>query len=293
MTMFDANGKETMSMVNEVVELSKATLDAALFEVPADYRQVSDASQMYATNNISMTSTGGTARGSSTTSMASLPVSSSVSGSNNSGQISSGVSQSVAALAQQRPAATSVASEKKGGVIRIGLAGVKIGAVGEGIATADLATAIQNTLLSYLKVPNVEVVTIDAKLPSAIDAEAKEKNCDYLIYATVSHKKGGGGFGGMFGQTLGMAVSRVGIGGLGNTAANIAGQVATQAIVTATSMSANVKSKDEITLDLKLQKDGSAVVAKQYKAKAKSNGDDIISQVVEQAAQEIVTSIGK
>jgi hypothetical protein len=54
----------------------------------------------------------------------------------------------------------------------------------------------------------------------------------------------------MFGQTLGMAVSRVGIGGLGNTAANIAGQVATQAIVTATSLSGNVKSKDEITLDL-------------------------------------------
>jgi len=148
--------------------------------------------------------------------------------------------------------------------------------------------------LSYLKVPNVEVVVIEAKLPSAIDAEAKEKNCDYLIYATVSHKKGGGGgFGGMFGQTLGMAVSRVGIGGLGNTAANIAGQVATQAIVTATSMSANVKSKDEITLDLKLQKDGTAVVAKQFKAKAKSNGDDIISQIVEQAAQEIVTAIGK
>jgi len=58
-------------------------------------------------------------------------------------------------------------------------------------------------------------------------------------------------------------------------------------------MSSNVKSKDEITLELKLQKDGAAVVAKQYKAKAKSNGDDIISQVIEQAAQEIVTAIGK
>ncbi len=48
MTFFDESGKETMSMVNEVVELSKATLDAALFEVPADYKQVEDASQMYA-----------------------------------------------------------------------------------------------------------------------------------------------------------------------------------------------------------------------------------------------------
>ena len=40
MTMFDGTGKETMSMVSEVIELSKAALDAALFEVPAGYRKV-------------------------------------------------------------------------------------------------------------------------------------------------------------------------------------------------------------------------------------------------------------
>ena len=81
--------------------------------------------------------------------------------------------------------------------------------------------------------------------------------------------------------------------GLGNTAANIAGQVATQAIVTATSMSSNVKSKDEITLDLRVNKIGSAdVLTQQFKAKAKSNGDDIISQIVEQAAQAIVNALG-
>jgi hypothetical protein len=55
-----------------------------------------------------------------------------------------------------------------------------------------------------------------------------------------------------------------------------------------------MKSKDEITLDLKLNKaDGGAALAKVYKAKAKSNGDDIISQVIEQAAQEIVNVLGK
>src|SRR5688572_23457630 len=48
MTMFDESGRETYSMVSEVVELSKTPLDAALFDVPADYREVSDASAMYA-----------------------------------------------------------------------------------------------------------------------------------------------------------------------------------------------------------------------------------------------------
>jgi hypothetical protein len=90
-----------------------------------------------------------------------------------------------------------------------------------------------------------------------------------------------------------MAVGRVGIGGLGNTAANVAGQVATQAIVTATSMSANVKSKDELILDIRVNKPGAAdVLTQQFKAKAKSNGDDIISQVIEPAAQAIVSTVG-
>jgi hypothetical protein len=44
-----------------------------------------------------------------------------------------------------------------------------------------------------------------------------------------------------------------------------------------------VKSKDEITFDVKTQQPGGASpVAQQFKATAKSNGDNIISQVVEE-----------
>jgi hypothetical protein len=278
MSMLDASGKETFSSVNEVIELSKATLEASLFDVPTDHRQVTDAQQMYAatasSSNISM-------KQQSTSQMAV---------SSNSG---SGFGQSIRSASNAPAEATTVAA-KKAGTVRIGLASVKTGAVGEGIAAADLAAAVRNSLAEYLKVPNLEVVNLDAKLASAIDAEAKEKQCDFVIYATVSHKKGGGGgFGGMFGQSLGMAVGRVGIGGLGNTAANVAGQVATQAIVTATSMSANVKSKDELILDIRVNKPGAAdVLTQQFKAKAKSNGDDIISQVIEPAAQAIVSTVG-
>jgi hypothetical protein len=45
-TMFDESGRET-SFTQEVVEISKATLDAALFEVPSDYREVRSAAEMY------------------------------------------------------------------------------------------------------------------------------------------------------------------------------------------------------------------------------------------------------
>jgi len=284
MTMFDESGKETMSIVNEVVELSKATLELALFEVPADYREVSDASQMYATTSYAGTSstTMGSNRGSSSSSMP-MP--------NN-----SGVAQSIRGAAQSSQSDSSNGSSaKQPGVIRIGLAAVKTGAVGDAINAGDLAAAVQNTLTSYLKVPNIEVVNLEARLSSAIAAEAQQKECDYVIYANVSHKKGGGGgFGGMFGQALGSAIGQTGIGHTGSVAGNIAGQIATQSIVSATSVSASVKSKDEITLDLKVNKaDGASALAKVYKVKAKSNGDDIISQVIEQAAEELVRVVGQ
>lgn len=49
-TMFDANGRESYTMVNEVVELSNAVVDASLFEVPVGFKEVFDISQMYASH---------------------------------------------------------------------------------------------------------------------------------------------------------------------------------------------------------------------------------------------------
>ena len=57
-------------------------------------------------------------------------------------------------------------------------------------------------------------------------------------------------------------------------------------------MSTNVKSKDEITLDIKVNSTtGAATLAKQFKQKAKSDGDDIISPIIEQAAEEILNAV--
>jgi hypothetical protein len=276
MTMFDENGKENYSMVNEVTELSKATLEPALFDVPEGYREVSDASQMYAAASYSSSS------------------SSTYSGSASSAASNSGLAQNIQNRVQPADApASSAPGPKKPGVVRIGLASVKTGAVGEGITAADLAAAVGNSLNEYLKGPKIEVVGLDARLTSSIESEAREKECDYIVYTTVSHKKGGGGFG-MFGAALGSAIAQTGIGHTGSVAGNIAGQVATQAIVSATTVSSNVKTKDEISLDVKLQQPGgAAVLSKVVKAKARSNGDDIISQVVEQAAQAVTDTVGR
>lgn len=43
--MFDESGQPSFSSVLEVIEFSQGPLDAALFEVPAGYREVKDFSQ--------------------------------------------------------------------------------------------------------------------------------------------------------------------------------------------------------------------------------------------------------
>ena len=283
MTMFDNNGQPNVSIVQEVLEISNATLEASLFDVPEGYREVKSASEMYSAAAMQSASNSG---------------SSNNYGSQNSGSSNSGMAQNVQKLSQNSGSAGAPgdAGDKKPGVVRIGMANVKTGSVGEGLNAQDLAAAIKNSLVEYLKTPKLEIVQLEAKLPSAIADEAVEKQCDYVIYANVSHKKGGGGgFGGMFSKVLAPAIGQTGIGHTGSTAGNMAGQVATRAVVSAGQASANVKSKDEITLDIKLVSaaDNSSALAKQYKAKAKSDGEDIISPLIEQIAQAILDAVKK
>ena len=240
MTMFDKDGRESFSMVNEVVELSQATLDPSLFEAPADYRQVKDFSAA------AMTAAAGS-QGDAGDEPA-RPA--------NSGQ----AQQTAAEVGAKRP-----------GVVRLGVAGVQTGAVGDNLSAAQLAAAVRDALASGLRGETVEVVLLE----SSTEAEARQKECDFVVYASVSHKKGGGGLGGMFGK---VATVATGIGNVGAT--NGGGGTAT----------ANVKQKDELTLDIKLQAPGAAApaAARQFKSKARSAGEDIITPAVQQAAQAIL-----
>jgi hypothetical protein len=268
-TMFDDNGQPSFSYVQEVIEFTQGPLDAALFEVPAGYREVKDFSQA-----------------------ASGTVPSDITSAATPANENSGMNANVKNMAGKPADQKTEVGAKKEGVIRLGLTAVKTGSVGEGLSAADLAAAIRNTLVEYLKSPNLEVVLIEAKLPSQIDTEARQKECDFVIYSNVEHKKGGSKFG-AFAPALSHVAS---LGGYsGSTAGAVAGQVASTVIITAANVSANVKAKDQLTLDMRLQAPGNAtpMVAQQYKAKAQSNGEDIISPIIEQAAQTILDAAKK
>lgn len=278
MTTYDGSGKEIYSMVQEVVEISKATLEASLFEAPADYREVKNASDMF--TSAALDSSYQTARGES---------------SDRPEPSTNDIGADITKAAQKGSAGGhAVPGSKKPGTVRVGIARVKTGAVGEGISASDLSAAVRNSLAEYLKGTKVEVVSLDAKLPSAQADEGKQKACDFVVYSNVSHKKGGGGgFG--FGKMLAQTVAQTGVlGNTGSVAGNVAGHVASQAIITAASLSGSVKKKDEVTLDITLQglNDGSSAFGRQYKSRAQSDGDDIISSIVEQAAQAIMNALG-
>lgn len=271
MTFYDEAGKASTGYTQEVVELSKTPLDAALFDVPAGYREVKDASEMYAA--AAMRAANEDADGETSNANSSLLK-------NNSGAA--------------KPANDSALGAKKEGVMRVGVALPKATAAGEGISPQALAEAVRNTMVGYLKGPAIEVVALEARLPQQLDAEAKQKECDYVVVATVAHKKGKSGGFGSFMKGAAIVADAAPI-GYGSTGAAVAASVATTAVYTAAEVSGSVKAKDELTLDYKMQSPntGAAVVAGTLKAKAKSDGDDLITQLVEQAAGAVLAGATK
>ncbi len=267
MSMLDEKGNETFSNINEVVELSQADLDTSLFEISSDLREVKSSTELYSAAN--------------------FPVNSANSDVSD-GNPTSGTLQNIKSQSQTSDPSSTIVGVKKEGTVRVGIS-VKTGSVGEGLNAGELTAAVQNTLGEYLKGTKVELVPLEAKLSSAIESEAKEKECDLVLYANVSHKKGGGGFG-MFSKVIAPAIGQTGIGHTGSTAGNVAGQVATRAVVSAGSVAGNTKAKDEISLDVKLQNGSNSVFGKQYKAKARSNGEDLLSPMIEQIAEAIMAN---
>ena len=260
-TMFGPEYGQNFSTINEVVEFSQATLDQSLFEIPEGYREVEDFASAFSAAAAS-------AAGSNMAETAGAAT------------VTSTATQPSAAPVNTVPA-------KREGVIRFGVPAAKAGNVAEWMNAQNLAAAVQNTLVQNLKGTNVEAVVIEAT-GAAIQAEAQQKQCDYVVFATVSHKKGGGGFGSMLSSSVGQIASNVGYG------SGTAAVIATNTVVAAT-VAQNIKAKDELTLDVRLERPGSTTpsFAQTFKGKAKSAGEDIITPVSQQAAQAITASVAK
>jgi hypothetical protein len=241
-TLFDENGNESFTFSQEVVEITNAVLDNALFDAPADYRQVSSAQEMY---------------GASAAAMASAARDNDGGDDNETG---GGAAK-----------AGSGAGAKKPGVVRVGVALTKTVAAADYVDASALAEAVRSMLMNNLNGSAVEVVALQAQQTQGVESEAQQKECDYVLYSTVVHKKGGGGgFGGFLKKSAAIAASGVvGVPTEGGAQGGVSG---------------SLKAKDELTLEYKLQRGADSVVANTLKAKAKSDGDNLIAQLAGQAA---------
>ena len=230
-TIYQPDGR-TSSMTQEVLELSRETLSASLFDIPEGYTVAKDMQQLYGMG--------------AATSASNVPT-------------------------ETKPATSSRESSitKKPGVIRIGLLlpSVKTSAGNE----AQTAEALRNNFARHLNGPGVEVVTLSARQPSQAIEEARQGQCDYVLSASMTVKKGGGGS--MFGRAI------------GNIAGAAAGHVP--------GGGSAIKAKDEVSLEYKLDhvETAKTSLSNNDKAKASTDGEDVISPLVQRASEAIVATV--
>lgn len=188
--------------------------------------------------------------------------------------------------------------------IRIGIAPAEA-QLGQGSdMQQDYATAIRNSIVLLMSGPAVDIVPLDSRLGLQLQAEAAQKQCDYILYTKVEVKqqrKGG------FGRMLRMAapaaglIGMAGAGGLG--AAHAAGIAATaaaqsaqeQAMSELAGFNGQIKSKDDVTVAYRLQATGQAEPRLQngLQAKATANGEDVLTPLLLKAAEAVLVDVTK
>lgn len=160
----------------------------------------------------------------------------------------------------------------------------------EGSAT-DVATALRDLFISYLNGPALRTVTLDARLPAQAAIEARQKGCDRMLLSTMVRKRGGGNkLGGMLGQAAGTAAWHAVPYGLGAGAAVARGAAVAGAQVVS-GLASDTRRRDEIRLTYRIGPLESVAQASPVteKAKAKTDGEDLLTPLVERAAQDVFT----
>ena len=173
-------------------------------------------------------------------------------------------------------------------------------------ASADVAEPVRQALINYLKGPVIEVIALEARIPVQINAEAQEKNCAFVLYTDVTQQPKGKGLG-MLKKLAPVAAALPMAGMGGNMGAQMAANAASQAVMQAAQEDAmanamaaingaqksNVKAGDSLTMEFKLVRPGEQEPVKTHKfsGKAKNNGDDVLSPLIESVATIVVETV--
>jgi hypothetical protein len=136
-----------------------------------------------------------------------------------------------------------------------------------------------------------------------LQAEAQQKQCDYILFSAVTVKHSSGGFG-KFAKFGGMAASMTPLGMAGGmrsaVAAHSAGMAASQvaqqqAMNQLAGFNGQIKSKDDVSVQYQLVPIGQTAPVTQntLQGKAKSDGEDVLTPLLTQAATDVLTKVSQ
>ena len=181
---YDQNGKEQYRTTKEVSDLSRAPLDAALFDIPAGYAEAKSSQELMGQPDIAAMAE---AMGRDRQPTAGPPIT----------QVPGTVPEEL----------------KRPGTIRVGVVRIN-NKTDHSVSTESL----RERLIGGIQGSNIEAVPLSASSPDEADAEAKSKQCDFVLYTDISAFKLSAAkkLGGMFGRATG-----VGSGGVDKTESKI------------------------------------------------------------------------
>jgi hypothetical protein len=86
------------------------------------------------------------------------------------------------------PAPAAPANTKRPGVIRLGLV-APITPLKQGGPGNEFSEAIRQSLAAYFSSPVSETVPLEARVPVLAELEARQKECDFIFYSTVTERQ--------------------------------------------------------------------------------------------------------
>jgi len=157
--------------------------------------------------------------------------------------------------------------------------------------------AARETFTSYLTGPSLAAYPLKARLAAQVREEARQAGCPYLLLTTLKHvqkKSGGSVLGKMAAGAAQQGAYEAGV-ATGSTVGRVVGQAAYGAAGQAAyNYATAVHNKDELTLEYRLESsDGTVMVEKEDKRKAKSDGEDLLTPMVQQASEAIAGAVTK
>jgi hypothetical protein len=177
-TSYGPDGSVAFTSTKEVVELSREPLDAALFDVPAGYLETKNAQELYG-----------------------IPSMAAMTSQNSKGQ----------PREDDLDKALIPETAKAPGVVRVGVVQIN-----NRTDRAISANSLRDRLIGNLEGTGIEAIALNAIAPGEAEAEAKAKQCDFILYTDVTALKTSAAkkLGGMFGRAAG-------VGGIDKTEAKV------------------------------------------------------------------------